>query len=141
MAISARNQLRVVISDVKTGAVNSLITAKTQGGDVLKATVTTDSEKGLDLKAGKEAVFLFKAPSVIIAKNGKDDLRVSSANQIKGTICEVKIGAVNAEICLNTNSHQTITSIITRESATAMALGVGDEVTAIVEPSEIIIGA
>ena len=110
-------------------------------GDVLKATVTTDSEKGLDLKAGKEAVFLFKAPSVIIAKNGKDDLRVSSANQIKGTICEVKIGAVNAEICLNTNSHQTITSIITRESATAMALGVGDEVTAIVEPSEIIIGA
>ena len=48
MAISARNQLHVVISDVKIGAVNSLITAKTRGGDVLKATVTVDSEKTLD---------------------------------------------------------------------------------------------
>ena len=141
MAISARNQLHVVISDVKTGAVNSLITAKTRGGDVLKATVTVDSEKTLDLKAGKEAVFLFKAPSVIIAKGASEKLKLSTTNQIKGTISEVKIGAVNAEICLGTSSHQNITAIITRESATAMALGVGDEVTAIIEPSEIIIGA
>ena len=86
MAISARNQLHVVISDVKIGAVNSLITAKTRGGDVLKATVTTDSEKGLDLKAGKEAVFLFKAPNVIISK-GENDLRLSAANQLKGKQC------------------------------------------------------
>ena len=141
MKLSTRNQLSVEIAEIQTGAVNSQIIAKLAGGELLCAIITVESEKNLGLKVGKEVLFLFKAPSVIIAKNGKDDLRVSSANQIKGTICEVKIGAANAEICLNTNSHQTITSIITRESATAMALGVGDEVTAIVEPSEIIIGA
>lgn len=141
MKLSTRNQLSVEITEIQTGAVNSQIIAKLAGGEPLCAMITVESEKNLGLKVGKEVLFLFKAPSVIIAKNGKDDLRVSSANQIKGTICEVKIGAVNAEVCLNTNSHQTITSIITRESATAMALGVGDEVTAIVEPSEIIIGA
>ena len=53
MSISARNQLNVEITEVRTGAVNSLISAKLAGGEVLKATVTVDSEKGLDLKVGK----------------------------------------------------------------------------------------
>ena len=109
--------------------------------EILCATVTVESEKNLGLKAGKDVLFLFKAPSVIIAKGASEKLKLSTTNQIKGTISEVKIGAVNAEICLGTSSHQNITAIITRESATAMALGVGDEVTAIIEPSEIIIGA
>lgn len=141
MKLSARNQLSVEITDVQTGAVNSQITAKLAGGEILCATVTVESEKNLGLKAGKDVLFLFKAPSVIIAKGSSEKLKLSTANQIKGTISEVKIGAVNAEICLGTSSHQNITAIITRESATAMALGVGDEVTAIIEPSEIIIGA
>ena len=141
MKLSARNQLSVEITDVQTGAVNSQITAKLAGGEILCATVTVESEKNLGLKAGKDVLFLFKAPSVIIAKGSSEKLKLSTANQIKGTINEVKIGAVNAEICLGTSSHQNITAIITRESATAMALGVGDEVTAIIEPSEIIIGA
>ena len=141
MKLSARNQLSVEITDVQTGAVNSQITAKLAGSEILCATVTVESEKNLGLKVGKDVLFLFKAPSVIIAKEASEKLKLSTANQIKGTISEVKIGAVNAEICLDTSSHQNITAIITRESATAMALGVGDEVTAIIEPSEIIIGA
>ena len=44
MSISARNQLNVEITEVRTGAVNSLISAKLAGGEVLKATVTVDSE-------------------------------------------------------------------------------------------------
>ena len=137
MKLSARNQLSVEITDVQTGAVNSQITAKLAGGEILCATVTVESEKNLGLKAGKDVLFLFKAPSVIISKGSSEKLKLSTTNQIKGTISEVKIGAVNAEICLGTSSHQSITAIITRESATAMGLGVGDEVTAIIEPSEI----
>jgi len=139
MAISARNQLHVVISDVKTGAVNSLITAKTRGGDVLKATVTTDSEKGLDLKVGKEAVFLFKAPNVIISK-GENDLRLSAANQLKGKITAVKEGAINAEIDVRTAGGENLSAIVTNSSVKNLALAVGDEVTAIIKATQIIVG-
>jgi molybdenum-pterin binding domain len=139
MAISARNQLHVVISDVKTGAVNSLITAKTRGGDVLKATVTVDSEKTLGLKAGKEAVFLFKAPNVIISK-GENDLRLSAANQLKGKITAVKEGAINAEIDVRTAGGENLSAIVTNSSVKNLALAVGDEVTAIVKATQIIVG-
>lgn len=139
MAISARNQLHVVISDVKTGAVNSLITAKTRGGDVLKATVTVDSEKTLGLKAGKETVFLFKAPNVIISK-GENDLRLSAANQLKGKITAVKEGAINAEIDVRTAGGENLSAIVTNSSVKNLALAVGDEVTAIVKATQIIVG-
>ena len=139
MAISARNQLHVVISDVKTGAVNSLITAKTRGGDVLKATVTVDSEKTLDLKAGKEAVFLFKAPSIVIVK-GENDLRLSATNQLKGKITAVKEGAVNAEISVRTVGGENLSAVITNESVKNLALKKDDEVTAIIKATQIIVG-
>ena len=51
-----------------------------------------------------------------------------------------KIGSVNAEIVLEISNHQTITSIITKESAMQMRIGVGDELTAIIKASQIIIG-
>ena len=139
MAISARNQLNVVITEVKTGAVNSLIVGKTKGGDVLKATVTTDSEKGLDLKAGKEAVFLFKAPSVIISK-GENDLRLSATNQIKGKITAVKEGAVNSEISVRSAGGENLSATVTNSSVKNLALAVGDEVTAIIKATQIIVG-
>ncbi|MCD8213192.1 MAG: TOBE domain-containing protein, partial [Campylobacter sp.] len=95
MSISARNQLNVKITEVRTGAVNSLIVGKLEGGATLKATVTVDSEKSLALAAGKCAVFLFKASSVIVAKDG--ELKLSATNQIAGVVSEVKDGAVNSE--------------------------------------------
>lgn len=139
MAISARNQLNVVITEVTTGAVNSLIVGKTKGGDVLKATVTVDSETTLDLKAGKEAVFLFKAPNVIISK-GENDLRLSATNQIKGKITAVKEGAVNAEISVRSAGGENLSATVTNESVKNLALKKGDEVTAIIKATQIIVG-
>ena len=139
MAISARNQLNGVITEVKTGAVNSLIVGKTKGGDVLKATVTVDSEKTLDLKAGKEAVFLFKAPNVIISK-GENDLRLSAANQLKGKITAVKEGAVNAEISVRSAGGENLSATVTNESVKNLALKKDDEVTAIIKATQIIVG-
>ena len=137
MSISARNQLNVEITEVRTGAVNSLISAKLAGGEVLKATVTVDSEKGLDLKVGKKAIFLFKASSVIVSKD--DSIKLSATNQIKGTVSEIKDGAVNAEVVIDANSSK-ISAIITKESVGNLALKVGDNVTAIIKATQIIVG-
>ena len=137
MCISARNQLNVEISEVRTGAVNSLIAGKLPGGEVLKATVTVDSEKGLDLKVGKQAIFLFKASSVIVSKD--DSIKLSATNQIKGVVSEIKDGAVNAEVIIDANGRK-ISAIITRESVQNLALKVGDKVTAIIKATQIIVG-
>lgn len=139
MNLSARNQLNCEITEIKTGAVNSYVSAKLTGGEILKASITLESEKNLDLKVGKKVVFVFKAPSVILARG--DDLKVDVQNQLKGRVIEAKIGSVNAEITLEINNHQNITSIITKESAMQMRIGVGDELTAIIQSSQIIIGA
>ena len=137
MSISARNQLNVEITELKSGAVNSLIVAKMPGGETLKATVTIDSEKALELKAGKKAVFLFKASSVIVAKNG--ELKLSATNQIKGVVSEVKDGAVNSEIIIDAKGDK-ISAIITKHSSEHMHLKVGDNVTAIIKATQIIVG-
>ena len=137
MSISARNQLNVEITEVRTGAINSLISAKLVGGEVLKATVTVDSEKGLDLKVGKKAIFLFKASSVIVSKD--DSIKLSATNQIKGVVSEIKDGAINAEVIIDVNGSK-ISAIITRESVSSLALKAGDKVTVIIKATQIIVG-
>lgn len=141
MKLSARNQLLVEITDITTGAVNSQVVAKLSSGEILRSTITIESEKNLNLRIGKEVLFIFKAPSVIIAKDDDKSLNLSASNQIKGTIKEAKIGAVNAEITIETKGHQTITASITKDSAMEMKLGVGDEVVSIIKANQIIIGA
>ena len=137
MSVSTRNQLNVKISDVKTGAVNSLIVGKLPGGETLKATVTTDSEKALGLVIGKDAVFLFKASSVIVAK--QNELKLSATNQIAGVVSEIIDGAVNAEIIIDANGDK-ISAIITKKSVQNLGLKVGDKVLAVIKATQIIVG-
>ena len=135
---SARNQLQAQITEVREGAVNSLIVAKLQGGETVKATVTVDSQKALDLVAGKKVVYLFKASSIIVAK-GEDKLKLSATNQLKGKVAKVVEGAVNAEVEIAGGDK--LSAIVTNESAKNLSLKAGDEVTAIIKATQIIVGA
>jgi len=138
MNLSARNQLSCEIVSINRGAVNSEIIAKLSNGNTLEATITVESEKNLGLKVGQKVVFIFKAPSVILAKDL--DIKISTKNQLKGEVIEAKIGAVNAEVTLKLSDEQTLTAIITKDSAMDMQIGVGDTLIAIVKSSQIIIG-
>ncbi|MFC2571183.1 MAG: molybdopterin-binding protein [Campylobacter sp.] len=137
---SARNQLAAQITEVREGAVNSLVVAKLQGGETVKATVTVDSQKALDLVAGKKVVYLFKASSIIVAKD-ENGLKLSATNQLKGKVTKVVEGAVNAEVDIQIAGGDKLSAIITNESAKNLSLKAGDEVTAIIKASHIIIGA
>jgi len=137
---SARNQLQAQITEVREGAVNSLVVAKLQGGETVKATVTVDSQKALDLVAGKKVVYLFKASSIIVAKD-ENGLKLSATNQLKGKVTKVVEGAVNAEVDIQIAGGDKLSAIITNESAKNLSLKAGDEVTAIIKASHIIIGA
>lgn len=63
---SARNHLNGTISEVKSGAVNSEVTIRLEGGASVAATVTNESCTSLGLAVGIAATAIFKASSVII---------------------------------------------------------------------------
>ena len=63
---------------------------------------------------------------------------LSARNQFKGTIKSVKPGQVMAEVVMSGGKLE-IVSLISRGSAEAMGLKVGDEVTAVVKATEVMV--
>ncbi|ASM39734.1 TOBE domain-containing protein [Campylobacter sp. RM12327] len=137
MQIGARNQIQAKITDIKTGSINSLITAKTSCNKIFKATITAESEKNLDLKVGKEAYFIFKAINVIISKD--NSLKFSAANQIIGKVKDIELGSVMSKIIIDSNGLE-ISSVITKESTQSLNLKQGDTVTAMIKATNIVVG-
>ncbi|UVE67696.1 TOBE domain-containing protein [Burkholderia pyrrocinia] len=70
LKVSARNRLRGSVESVAAGAVNSEVTLALDGGGTLTAVVTNESVDALQLDAGRRAIALFKASSVILAVTG-----------------------------------------------------------------------
>lgn len=64
--LSARNQLKGKVVEVKTGSVNSEVVVKLDGGEELISIITCESAKKLALVNGKPVIALVKASHIII---------------------------------------------------------------------------
>lgn len=67
MEISARNQLKGVVTELKRGAVNAEVIIDV-GGQSIASTITVASLDRLGLKAGDRVTAIIKASDVIIGK-------------------------------------------------------------------------
>ena len=67
-------------------------------------------------------------------------MNLSARNQLNGKINNVDIGAVMASIKIEVSEPGVITALITKESAENLGLKEGDDVTAIIKSTEVIIG-
>jgi molybdopterin-binding protein len=65
-------------------------------------------------------------------------LQLSARNQLKGTVRAVKLGTVMAEVVMEVGG-QTLAAAITRVSAERLDLKVGDQVTAVIKATEVIV--
>ncbi|MEI6449318.1 MAG: TOBE domain-containing protein [Actinomycetes bacterium] len=65
-------------------------------------------------------------------------MALSARNQLPGTVKSVVLGAVMAEIVLDVAGHQ-VASVITRRSAEALDIKVGDSVKAIIKSTEVML--
>lgn len=135
--ISARNQLPATVKNVKKGAVNDEITLELAGGATLTAIITSESTQNLELAAGKEAVAVIKASSVLVSTD--ETLRLSARNQLAGTVSRIETGAVNSEVDVKVGGN-TFVAIITKHSAEEMKLAVGQAVNVIVKASHVLVG-
>ena len=67
MRISARNQLKGTVVEIKEGAVNSIVVIDIGGGNKVSSSITIEAVRELGLKVGSPAYAVIKATSVMVA--------------------------------------------------------------------------
>lgn len=139
MFTSARNQLSGKVSAIQRGAVNDEVAITLPDGQAIVAILTHSSTESLGLQAGSDAFALIKASSIILLTDTAG-IRLSTRNQLTGTVSEVVKGAVNSEVSLTLGSGTVITAIITNDSAQSLGLAAGKTATAAFKASSVIVG-
>jgi molybdopterin-binding protein len=66
-------------------------------------------------------------------------MKLSARNQLSGTVRNVELGAVMAEVTVDVAGQQ-IVSAITRASAERLALAEGQPVTVFIKATEVLLG-
>ncbi len=67
MRISARNQIKGKIVEVKKGATTSHVRLEIAGGQIVTASITNEAVDALEMQAGSMATAVIKASDVMIA--------------------------------------------------------------------------
>ncbi len=137
MKISARNQIKVTISKIEEGSVNSILVLETKNGVKLSASITNNSVENMELKQGEEVTCFFKASNVLVATGVIPN--ISARNKIVGVVKSVQKGAVNSEIIISVDNVENLTAIITNDSVEELNLKEGDQAVAIIKASEVMI--
>ena len=139
MFTSARNQLAGKVANIQRGAVNDEVRIDLDDGTSVVAILTHGSVESLGLQAGSAAFALVKASSVILF-DASTGVRLSTRNQLTGTVKALTPGAVNAEVVVALASGTDITAIVTNGSVQNLGLAVGKAVTAAFKASSVIVG-
>ena len=66
-------------------------------------------------------------------------MRLSTRNQLRGTVADVQLGAIMASVKVTLQGGETITAAITREAAEELGLSVGDATTVLVKSTEVML--
>jgi molybdopterin-binding protein len=66
-------------------------------------------------------------------------MALSARNRLEGTVTSVRKDEIMAEVVVELNGGQEITSTITRGSADRLELSEGDEVNAVIKASEVMV--
>ena len=66
-------------------------------------------------------------------------MELSARNQLKGKVESVTTGQVMASIKIKVEDPKTITAVITKESVEKLDIKEGDDITAIIKSTEVIV--
>lgn len=68
MKLSARNQLRGTVVEVRRGATTAHVRIDIGNGVIVTSSITNEAVEELGLKAGDDAIAVIKASDVMVAK-------------------------------------------------------------------------
>jgi molybdopterin-binding protein len=66
-------------------------------------------------------------------------MKLSARNQIKGKVAEVRKGTTTAHVRIDIGNGVIITSSITNEAVDDLGLATGDEATAVIKASDVMV--
>lgn len=138
MKLSARNIWAGRITQITTGAVNTLVEVALKGGDSVVSVITNNSVERLGLQTDSEVLAIVKASSVLIGRDLRPE-QLSARNIMAGNVSNVVEGAVNDEITIQLAGGSTVTSIVTRESVGRLGLAPGVEACAVIKASSVLL--
>jgi molybdopterin-binding protein len=79
------------------------------------------------------------AVPTVVSRRRRDDMQLSARNQLKGTVKSVKTGAIMAEVVLDVGGNELVAEI-SKGSVERLQLKTGDQVTAIIKATEVMVG-
>ncbi|MDD5329293.1 MAG: TOBE domain-containing protein [Sulfuricella sp.] len=136
---SARNQFFGKIVCIRTGPVTAEVELAIGKGDKIAAVITRESVESLGLKIGTEAWALVKAPWVILTAE-HEPLRTSARNRLCGMVSRITEGGVDTEVVVELDGGNTVSAVVTHDSAVSLELAPGKRICAIFKASSVIIG-
>jgi molybdate transport system regulatory protein len=138
MKVSARNQFKGTVSEVRPGSVYTEVLVHLKGGATLAAMVTKESAESLAIAPGKDVIAMVKAPHVILVTDF-GGYRISARNQLEGTVVEVKPGVINSEVNIELKGGERVAATVTNESVEALGLRQGRTATAVFKAGSVIL--
>jgi len=139
MKLSARNVLAGTVTKVTKGAVNAEVALTLTGGTPVIAVITNGAVENLDLKQGSSAFAIIKASSVLIGCD-LHNAKISARNVMCGSVTKIIEGPVSTEVDVEIGGGNTISAVITHESATSLGLKVGGHACTLFKASSVILG-
>ena len=67
-------------------------------------------------------------------------MRLSTRNQLVGTVAEIETGAVMAVVKVDLDGGQRVTASVTKDAVEELAITVGTKVTCLVKSTEVMLG-
>jgi molybdopterin-binding protein len=67
-------------------------------------------------------------------------MRLSARNQLKGKIVAVTKGQTTAHVRIDIGGGNTVTAAITNEAVDELGLAIGDDATAVIKASDVMVG-
>ncbi len=136
--ISARNQLKTKVLDIKEGIVESSISLELGNKEIITAVITNDSIETLEIDIGVELYALFKANALILCDDSFTEK--SNMNSFKGEIIRIEHDNLSAEVIIELKGSNTICSTLPIKIFKKLNLKVGMQINAFCEPKSIILG-
>ena len=137
--ISTRNVFQTVVQKVKRSGVDVELSLCCARGTIIRAVVTNEAAKELELEPGKKVLALIKAYAITVsAANKANSLCV---NNILGIVTRITRAKDKCEIVLDIGDSRSLTAIVAREKLNKLTPKTGVKIRAHFNPENVIIAA
>lgn len=129
------NILKGNINSLNTSGRLTIVTVDVSGFSI-KSIIIENPETVNYLRIGNPIQVMFKETEVVVGKGS--DIAVSLDNRIDGVITEITKGVLLSSLSIDTKAGK-IKATLTSESITKLDLQLGEQVTALVKTTEIML--